>query len=109
MADSENARLAVVPAIVGKIQRIIVEKLRGIFKIKPALRKRNGTLDRIVGDLHRITVATNKKKSRRRFPVLTRYSAACALTSADTCRMARASWSAGWAPETAYLPAKTNV
>src|SRR5258708_6041391 len=37
------------------------------------------------------------------------YSAACAFTSADTCRMARASCSAGWAPDTAYLSAKTNV
>src|SRR3954469_19976332 len=37
------------------------------------------------------------------------HSAACALTSADTCRMARASCSAGCAPETAYFCANTKV
>src|SRR5206468_2587700 len=35
------------------------------------------------------------------------YSAACALISPDTCRMARASCSAGCAPETAYFCANT--
>src|ERR1700730_10350800 len=108
MADRENAQFAVVSAIVGKVQRITAEKLSRIFKIKPALRKRDSTLDRIVSDLHLIIVATNKKLSRRRFE-FTRYSAACALTSADTCRMARASCSAGCAPETAYFCANTNV
>src|SRR4030088_1490106 len=37
------------------------------------------------------------------------YSAACAFTSADTWRMARASCSAGCAPDTAYFCANTNV
>src|SRR5258708_37392248 len=37
------------------------------------------------------------------------YSAACAFTSADTWRMARASWSAACAPDTAYFCANTNV
>ena len=36
-------------------------------------------------------------------------SAACALISPETSRMARASWSAGCAPETAYFCAKTKV
>jgi hypothetical protein len=35
------------------------------------------------------------------------YSAACAFTSADTWRIARASISGGCAPDTAYLCAKT--
>jgi uroporphyrinogen-III synthase len=35
------------------------------------------------------------------------YSAAWAFTSAETWRMALASSSAGWAPETAYFCAKT--
>src|SRR5438105_2433990 len=37
------------------------------------------------------------------------YSAACAFTSADTWRMARASCSAGCAPDTAYFCANTKV
>src|ERR1700756_4563327 len=39
----------------------------------------------------------------------TDYSAACALISAETWRMARASCSAGCAPETAYFCANTKV
>ena len=48
MADREDAQFAVVSAIVGEIQRIPAEQLSRIFKIKPALRKRAGPLDRIV-------------------------------------------------------------
>src|SRR3954469_21548315 len=109
MADREDAPFAVVSAIVGEVQRITAEKHGRIFKIKPALRKRDGTLDRIIGDLHRIIVATNKKLSRRLWQFYPPHSAAWALTSADTCRMARASCSAGSAPETAYFCANTKV
>jgi hypothetical protein len=49
MADREDAQFAIVPAMVGEIQRIIAKNLGGILKIKPAVRKRNGALDRIVG------------------------------------------------------------
>src|SRR5438128_464367 len=37
------------------------------------------------------------------------HSAACALISAETSRMARANCSAGCAPDTAYFCANTNV
>src|SRR3954452_3584356 len=90
MTNREDAQFAVVSAIVGEVQRITAEKLSRIFKIEPALRKRDGTLDPIVGDLHPIIVATNKKLSRP-LSSLSFHSAACALTSADTWRIARAS------------------
>jgi hypothetical protein len=47
MADREHTQFAIVPAVVGEIQRIAAKKLRSIFEIKPPLRKRNSTLDRI--------------------------------------------------------------
>ena len=46
---------------------------------------------------------------RRRAGLDPPYSAACAFTSADTWRMARASCSAGCAPDTAYFCANTKV
>ena len=47
MADRKHPQFGVVSADVGEIQRITAKDLCGIFKIKPAFRKRNGALDRI--------------------------------------------------------------
>lgn len=50
MADRKHAKFAIVPALVGKIQRVSAKNLSRIFEIKPTLRKRDGALDRIEGD-----------------------------------------------------------
>ena len=60
VADGNYAQFTAILAIVGKVQRISLEDLAGLLKIKPTLRKRGGTLDRIASDLHLVIVATNK-------------------------------------------------
>lgn len=84
MADRDHPKFAIVLTVVRKIQRISEKEVGGIFKIKSALRKRNGTLDRIEGDFHLIIVATNNKLSSRTAVDSATYSAASALISPDT-------------------------
>src|SRR5258708_35953299 len=64
MADGKHPQFAVIPAIIGKIQRIAAKHLRCVLKIQPTFRKRRGTLDRIAGDLHLVIVATNNQFSK---------------------------------------------
>ena len=52
MTDCNHAQLAIVPAVIRKIQRVALENLRSILEIEPTLRKRYGAFRRIAGDLH---------------------------------------------------------
>ena len=47
MPHRQHTQFAIVPAIVGKIERVAQKNFRGVFEIEPTFRKRGGTLDRI--------------------------------------------------------------
>jgi hypothetical protein len=52
MTGCNHAQVAIVPAVIRKIQRVALENLRSILEIEPTLRKRYGAFRRIAGDLH---------------------------------------------------------